>query len=248
MGKPRKTGPVAGPDAGHNRPRHAADAVYRHFAEQINSGALREGQPLPPERDIVEAHGVSRTVVREAVKALSNRGLVVARPRHRPVVRKPSYEAALETLGDVAGGLLRQPEGLRNLFGTRILIEAALVRQAATEARPADIDALDGALAANAAAVDDNETFFDTDIRFHAILYAIPGNPVLPALHAAYTHWLAPHWSAMARSETRNRINARAHRAIFEAIRDRDADAAEAALRRHLDDAWQQVRTTFGEI
>lgn len=244
MAKPRKSAPG---DAVQRPRQGAADALYRHFAEQINSGALREGQPLPPEREIVEAHGVSRTVVREAVKALSNRGLVVARPRHRPVVRQPSYEAAMETLGDVTGRLLREIEGVQNLYDTRILIEAALVRQAATEARPAEINALAEALEANSAAVDDNETFFETDIRFHAVLYAIPGNPVLPALHHAYTRWLSPHWLAMPRSANRNQINAQAHNAIFTAICARDADAAETALRRHLDDAWEQVRATFGE-
>ncbi len=243
MPKVRNIAPVEG----NPKPGRAADDLFRHLSDQISTGVLREGQPLPPEREIVETYGVSRTVVREAIKALSNKGLVEARPRYRPVVRKPSYEAAMETLGDVAGRLLEQPAGVQNLFDTRILIEAALSRQAAREATDEDIERLRLALEANAAAVDDNERFFRTDMQFHAVLYAIPGNPVLPALQKAYTDWLFPHWTAMPLSSTRNRTNATSHRAIYEAIRDHDPDGAETALRRHLDDAWAQVRATFGE-
>ncbi len=90
--------------------------------------------------------------------------------------------------------------------------------------------------------------FYRTDMGFHAVLYQIPKNPVLPAVHKAYTAWLAPHWSRMPRLPARNRANYEAHRRIYEAILMRDQDAAEAALRAHLADAWTQVRETFGEI
>jgi DNA-binding FadR family transcriptional regulator len=226
----------------------AADDLFRVFADQIEAGTLPEGAPLPPEREIVETYGVSRTVAREAVQALANRGLVDARPRHRPVVRKPGFEAALETLESVVRQLLSQPDGVRNLFETRIMIEASLVRQAATDATREDIAALKAALAANEASIDDSEAFYLTDMAFHQALFQIPRNPVLPAIHKAYTTWLKPHWSEMPRLPERNRENHRAHTQIFEAILMRDPDAAEAALRTHLDDAWNQVRMTFGDI
>jgi len=225
----------------------AADALFRVFAEMIETGVLREGDPLPPEREIVETYGVSRTVAREAILALSNKGLVEARPRYRPVVRRPSYETALEIVENVVGPLLSTPEGVRNLFEIRKMVEASLVRQAATAATKDDIAALKQALEANAAAVDDSALFYRTDMDFHRVLYEIPGNPVLPAIHQAYTTWLGPHWSQMPRLPARNRENAEAHRAIFEAILMRDPDEAEAALRTHLADAWDQVRKTFSE-
>ncbi len=225
----------------------AADDLFRKFAEMIDSGALREGYPLPPEREIVETYGVSRTVVREAILALANKGLVEARPRYRPVVREASYDAALETIEEVLRRLLNNPDGVRNLFDTRVMIEAALVRQAATQADKDDIAALKLALEANAAAVIDSELFYQTDMGFHRVLYQIPGNPVLPTIHKAYTTWLAPYWLRMPRSPDRNRENHRAHKAIYDAILMRDPDAAEAALRAHLADAWKQVRKTFKE-
>ncbi len=228
--------------------KRAADALFAIYEKQILDGKLKDGQPLPPEREIVETHGVSRTVVREAVLALANRGLVEARPRYRPVVRTPDYDAALQAVGSVAARLLTIPGGVRNLFDIRIMMEAALVRDAATKADREHLSALKQALDANEAAIDVSKVFFETDIAFHNVLYQIPGNPILPSIHKAYTDWLSVHWTQMPRNPDRNRINFRAHRAIFQAILMRDADAAEAALRSHLDAAWSQVSETFKEL
>jgi len=74
----------------------------------------------PPEREIVKSFGVSRTVVREAVLALANKGLIEARPRFRPVVRKPNYETAFETVDSVVSRLLLQPDRVKNLYDTRV--------------------------------------------------------------------------------------------------------------------------------
>ncbi|WP_171180871.1 FCD domain-containing protein [Ruegeria sp. HKCCD8929] len=226
----------------------AADAVIKRLAEKIQSGEISDGQPLPPERDLMEEFGISRTVVREAVLALSNRGLIEARPRHRPVVRKPGFDAAIDALESIVAHLLHEPGGVRNLFDTRILVESALVRQAATDASKDDIAALKSALEENKAAIHDSELFYETDKGFHGVLYRISNNPVLPAIHKAYTTWLSPHWSQMPRLPERNRKNFEAHSAIFDGILMRDPDAAEAALRAHLEDAWTQVQATFGEI
>lgn len=226
------------------KPRAAARLIA-HFERQILDGTLPEGATLPPEREIVAEHGVSRTVVREAVLALSNKGLVRARPRFRPVVVRPGYDTALEVVGSVVAQLLGQPGGVRNLFDTRILMEASLVRHAALSATAQDIQTLKSALADNEAAIDDSTAFYRTDTAFHGVLYDIPANPVLPAIHAAYTDWLSVHWLKMPRLPDRNRTNFRSHAAIFDAILHRDPDLAEAALRAHLADAWEQVSDTF---
>jgi DNA-binding FadR family transcriptional regulator len=223
----------------------AADAVVRGIEARILSGDLAPGSHLPPERDLIDAFGVSRTVVREAVARLASRGLVESRPRFRPVVRAPGPDAALAAAGAVVGHLLREPGGVKNLYDLRILIETALVRHAATRARREDIQTLERALVANEAAIGEAERFYATDVAFHAVLYEIPRNPVLPAVHRAFTAWLADHWLRMPRSPERNRVNFLRHRDIFEAIRDRDPDGAEGALVSHLNAAWEFVRGTF---
>ncbi|MEX0340407.1 MAG: FCD domain-containing protein [Arenibacterium sp.] len=229
------------------KPR-AADGIVTLFEQKILNGSLKAGDPLPPEREIVQRHEVSRTVVREALRILASKGLIVTRPGYRPVVAQPGYDAAIGAVGSIVTQLLGQPGGVWNLFEVRIRMEASLVREAAAAAKAEHIRALEDALAANGAAVDNSARFFETDTAFHGILYDIPGNPVLPAIHRAYTDWLSPQWSKMPRDPTRNQSNFEAHTAIFDAILRRDPDAAEAALRRHLGFAWDQVRNTFHDL
>lgn len=226
------------------KPR-AADQLIAYFEDRILDGTFPPGEPLPPEREIVQAQGVSRTVVREALRALAGMGLVTARPGFRPVVARPGYDEAIGVMNAIVAQLLGQPNGVRNLFDVRIRMEASLVREAAVEASAADLDRLEQALEANRLAINDTSRFYETDIAFHAVLYEIPGNPALPAIHRAYTEWLSVHWKKMPRMPKRNEMNFEAHRAIFEAILRRDPDRAEKALREHLDFAWKQVSSTF---
>ncbi len=225
----------------------AADTVVLRLTERIRSGAYLPGQRLPAERQLMDEFQVSRTVIREAVQTLSRQGLVRARPRHRPVVAEPGYETAVGILDGLVDHLLRQPDGVGNLFDTRVMVEAMLARHAARDAGREDIAALKAALAANRAEIEDSEAFYRTDMAFHALLYRIPRNPVYPAVHKAYVTWLAPQWSRMPRAPERNRRNYEGHRRLFDAILMRDPDAAEAALRAHLSDAWTQLQETYGE-
>lgn len=223
----------------------AADTVITTLEDRILSGALPDGSPLPPERDLMQEFAISRTVAREAIQALSNRGLVEARPRFRPRVRAPGVGSALDAMGSIVTHLLAQPGGVSNLFDTRTMVEAALVREAAKHASKDDVAALRRALQANKAAIAVSTEFHETDVAFHGALYHTARNPVMPALHQAYTLWLSPHWAQMADLQDRNRRNYEDHKAIFEAILMRDPDAAEDALRTHLRNAWEQVSPTF---
>ncbi|WP_424985230.1 FCD domain-containing protein [Microbulbifer sp. S227A] len=227
-----------------DRPR-AADTIVAAIAARIASGELPDRHPLPAERDLMEEFGASRTVIREAISALSNRGLVESKPRHRPIVRKPDYETVLHATGDVVRHLLGDSGGVRNLYRSRIFIERALVREAATAAGKPEIDQLREALRLNELAIPDSNEFYRTDIQFHGVLFQIPRNPIFPAVHQGYTSWLAPHWEKMLRSPDRNEVNYRAHKSIFDAIIDRDPQAADEALTNHLNAAWEYVRVTF---
>lgn len=219
----------------------AADDLFREFEKMITSGQLADGEALPPEREIVESFGVSRTVVREAILALSNKGLVEAKPRYRPVVRKPSFDTAIDTVGNVVSMLLEDGEGVKNLFDTRVMVEVYLARQAALEATREGVQSLKEALEENEAAIDDMELFFHTDIKFHRVMYKMPGNPLLVSIHKAYITWLKPNWTKMPKLPARNRLNFESHTAIYNAILMRDPEKAEEAVRKHLADAWQQI-------
>ena len=229
----------------HTLSGRAADFVVDQIEARILSEELLDGETLPAERDLMTHYGVSRTVIREAIRILAGKGLIETKPRHRPVIKKAGYESAFDTIGGIIGHLLDDPRGVKNLFETRVLLEAALVRQAALHADKDDIRALKEALQANKESIEDSQQFYATDVAFHSVLYKISQNPVLPAIHKAYTGWLASHWKKMPRLPERNRLNYEAHKEIYNAILSRDPDEAEKALRRHLDIAWKFVKETF---
>ncbi|HZH52104.1 MAG TPA: FCD domain-containing protein [Microvirga sp.] len=222
-----------------------SDAIAEELARMIRSGSLQEGERLPAERDLMQRYGVSRAAVREAIAALANRGLLMTRLGHRPIVCKPDYEIAIERVRDLVGHLVSDRRGVWNLFDSRIFLEASLARWAAGHARRDDIDELRAALEANREAIGNSLRFDESDAAFHAILYRIPGNPIYPAVHKAYVEWLVQHWRSMKRGADIDQMNYAGHRAIFDAIANRDPDGAEEALRRHLVAAWEFVRSTF---
>ncbi len=227
---------------GENR---AADSIVSAIEAQIADGRLQDSQPLPSERELMETYGASRTVVREAITALSNRGLVLTRPRFRPIVQKLGFDTIFASTDSVVRHLLSNPNGVKNLYEVRVFAEAGLARQAAAHATREHIQDLKSALMANEASISNSEGFYETDVAFHGVLYAISGNPVFAALHDGLVAWLAPQWDQMKRSPERNEGNYLAHKAIYDAILERDPDAAEEALRAHLKNAWEYVSVTF---
>jgi DNA-binding FadR family transcriptional regulator len=222
-----------------------ADTMADALARMVTLGEIRQGERLPTERDLMQRFGVSRAAVREAIAALASRGILRTRPGHRPIVQKPDFGIAIGTLSGLVRHLVADEAGVWNLFETRVFLEAALVRHAASHARPQDIVDLEKALAANHAAIGDPRRFYATDVGFHGTLYRLPGNPIYPAVHRAFVDWLFEHWARMPHSIAIDRMNYKAHEAIFESIVRRDADAAERVLRTHLATAWEFVRTTF---
>jgi GntR family transcriptional regulator, sialic acid-inducible nan operon repressor len=227
------------------RAGRVSDQLGERLAAMILGGELASGARLPPERELMHRFSVSRTAVREAIAGLASRGLLLTRPGYRPVIRQPSYETAIDALGQLVGHLMSGADGARMLFDSRIFVEAALARFAATHARKEDIALLRQALEANRAAIGDPRAFYETDVAFHGLLYRIPRNPIYTAVHKAYVEWLMRHWARMQRGDDVDRLNHAGHVAILEAIIERDPDEAEAALRRHLAIAWELVRGTF---
>jgi len=225
----------------------AADVIVRYLEQKIRTGELEDGRHLPAERELMSQFSASRTVVREAITNLSSRGLVDNRPRFRPTVRKPGVGSFIDATHGFAAHFLQQPSGVQSMYETRIFVERLLVRDAATHARKDDIDALSKALKENKASIQDAQLFYKTDMAFHSVLYEIPKNPIYPALSVAYQNWLAPHWDKMNRTPDRNYVNYRSHESIFNAIVDRDPDAAESALITHLNSAWEYLRVVVAD-
>lgn len=224
--------------------------LYEDVVEQIEAaivqGDLRPGDFLPAERDLCESFGVSRTAVREALFALHQKGLIDLENGRRARVVEPTAEKMIDDLAGPARFVLSRPDRLRQLQEARMLFESFLVRLAATNATDTQIAAIEDALEANRACIGDDEGFVETNITFHLCIAQVCGNIFLDSLHTAVQKWLAEHRRvAIKRDGAAERAFAR-HLEIFEAIRDRNPDAAEAAMRAHLQesiDAYWSVRS-----
>ena len=213
--------------------------VADRIQQAILSGDLRVGDPLPSERDLMERYGVGRPAIREALLSLERTGLIVISGGERARVARPSAQGMLAGLGPAVQHWLADPAGVRHLQGARLLLEVALVRQAAASASDSEIATLLAALEANEAARGDLKLFERTDVAFHFVFAAISGNPIFGALHHAMIGWLTEQRRTTLTTPGAEEGAARSHRAIYEAVGRRDADAAEAEMRAHLNEVAQ---------
>ena len=220
--------------------------VARRLEGQIIGGELQPGDVLPSERELMERHSVGRPAVREALLSLQKAGMIATQNGERARVVRPSAVGLIGELGSAARYLLNQSDGIRQFQQARLFLEVGLVRHAALLATDDDRKRLSDAYAANEAALHDMALFARTDVAFHYVLAEIPRNPIFVALHAALAEWLTEQRSSTLLRRGAARKALRSHRMILRAIEARQVDAAEAAMRQHLEEVaelyWQSRR------
>lgn len=214
--------------------RKIYEEVAQRLEEMMLSGALRPGDVLPPERELVETFGVGRSAIREALFALQRMGLVAIRNGERAFVTKPTPEAVVNELSGAVRHLLAQPDGARHMQQARALHEGSLARFAARNASAEDVAWLAEALEKNRLAIGDPQAFTRTDVEFHMVLAEIARNPVLVSLQVALGEWLAEQRTTSLKAQGADESAWRAHEAIFRAVAAHDPDAAEQAMESHL--------------
>jgi DNA-binding FadR family transcriptional regulator len=214
--------------------RKLYEEVAQRLEEMMLSGALRPGDILPAERELVETFGVGRTAIREALFALQRMGLVSIRNGERAYVTKPTPEAVVSELSGAVRHLLAQPEGARHMQQARSLHETALARYAARHATTDDTARLAAVLEKNRLAIGDPQAFTRTDVEFHLVLAEIARNPVLVSLQVALSEWLSEQRTTSLKVEGADDAAWRAHEAIYRAVAAHDPDAAERAMEAHL--------------
>ena len=152
---------------------------------------------------------------------------------------------AMPTAAGVVAGLMpavRQiissREGRRQLQGVRLFMEVGLVRHAASVATEADLALLSAALEDNRLSLGDADAFIRTDVAFHHVFARIIGNPVFLALHDAMSTWLSEQRRIALIEDGEDRKGHEAHVRIHDAVAAHDPDAAEEAMRQHLEWGW----------
>lgn len=218
-----------------------ASRLYEQISQQIQNlilaGSLRPGDKLPPERELAEQFGVSRTAVREAVKALREKGLVEIQPGRGTFITDSTSEVMRDSLDFIVKVGLS--DGVANLNEVRTLMEPGIAARAAKKATEADIETMERAVAAMDQALDNAEAFAEADLAFHLALAHATRNPLIPILLDPIVDLLREHRKRIFLVDGGPQRGQYHHKRILAAIKRRDADAAHQAMCEHL----QQVLT-----
>jgi GntR family transcriptional repressor for pyruvate dehydrogenase complex len=225
------------------RHRNLAQGVVAHLTDSIRSGALKPGDKLPTESEIMRLLGVSRTVVREAISHLQAAGLVETRHGIGTFVLEPSASpmgldpATVVTMRDVLA-----------LLELRISLETEAAGLAAGRRSDAQLAQLRAALDSFEECARNGLETVEPDMAFHLLIAQSAGN--------RYFHDILSHLGT--NIIPRARINSariaqddpvqymervvHEHEDIFSAIARRDADGARAAMRTHLSNSSERLR------
>lgn len=207
--------------------------VLDGLRQAIIEGRLAPGARLT-ERELTEMMGVSRTVIREALRQLESEGLIAIIPNKGPVVRELSLAEA------------------KDLYHIRAVLEGLAARLFVENAGEAQVKQLAQALDVVAGAYErgDAQEVLETKNRFYDVLFAGARSETLSSmlgtLHARIWRWRALGLSHPQRSAQRSRESVRNLRAMLAAIRKRDADAAERLTREEAQRAAAEVMRLIG--
>ena len=204
--------------------------IVDQIQQQILSGALKPGDQIPAERDLAERFGVSRTAVREAIKSLTEKGLIEVFVGRGTFVTNLSPDRVVESMTLL---LRNEPHGVASLQEARELLEAPTARRAAlrrSEAHVARLRAIEAEMEQERSV---SPRLIDGDTEFHVELARATGNPVLVLMTQTIMGLLR---TERLRDDFTSDLPVAfaSHREIVDAVADRDGDRAEHAMIGHL--------------
>lgn len=221
-----------------------AGAVADALVEAIVSGAVQPGELLPPEGPLAEQFGVSRTVIRESVKRIEEKGLVTIARGRGTSVRPTSSWNILDQI--VLTSLIKHDDSLSvldELSVVRAQLESVMAADTATGRSDVQLEELEGTLQRMRDSVRDEAAFRAADIAFHESVMSSSGNRLAEsiarilfdrALESSRYHGVDP--------SDDFQVTLDEHEAVFAAIVAQDAPRAQESMNRHILDAWQRRR------
>lgn len=211
------------------------EKVLAFFREQLLSGALREGDRLLGERELALALGVSRPVLREALRSLANLGFLDIRHGKGAYVRK----ADMAVIGDfLTFCLAQQPDMMDDIMQARIAIECQAIRLACVRATDGDLSRIGSLLTRLLDTIHDVDEGGAADFAFHMALVESSRSPALVTIYQSIA-------TLLKRSHVQRRLETsetagildylvEAHREVYLSVLARDPDQAEDKLRQHF--------------
>lgn len=211
-------------------------SLFAHAVEELGSrivrGDFKPGTTLPNEADVGKELGVSRSVVREAVKSLAAKGLLEPRARIGTRILEPRNWNLLDL--DVLSwryASMPRTQFFRELFEIRRMIEPPAAAVAALRAEPADIEVMDLAYAAMEAADQTSDGAIDADLCFHRSILAGTHNELLMQMGGIIGVGLLVSFRIASESYG---VSLLEHRYVLDAIRARQPDQAARAMEQLL--------------
>ncbi|MER6141331.1 FadR/GntR family transcriptional regulator [Streptomyces sparsogenes] len=210
------------------RPRLYEQVVAR-LREYVRTEGLRRGDRIPPERELAERLGVSRTSVRQAIVALEVQGLVEVRHGGGTYLLRDRLDAEpLEAMID-------RRRRLPDVLDARDALETKLAALAAARRTDEDLARIDAALADMRDAVRRGELAVAEDERFHAAVTAAAHSPLLAEFMAEISLSIAESRTESLRQPGRPAQSLDQHGRIAEAVRAGDPEAAADAMHAHVE-------------
>jgi DNA-binding FadR family transcriptional regulator len=219
------------------------ERLVEQLVQHIVGGGVAPGEALPTEPDLAQRFGVSRTVVREAVRVLAAKGLVAVRQGSGMWVQPSDRWDHLDPLVIFerirSGG---DEKLLDELIETRRVLETEIASLAAVRRTADDLAGLDKALAGMSANQFDAEAYTRQDLVFHdAVLAAARNRLLCEALRPVQSALQAGRFIAVRRASVIAR-SLPSHRQIFEAIDAGDPTLAREAMLRHIVQFEEDIR------
>jgi GntR family transcriptional repressor for pyruvate dehydrogenase complex len=214
--------------------------LYEQIVEQIEDsilkGALKPGDQLPAERELAVRFGVSRTAVREAIKALHQKGLVEAYSGRGTFITDGTSRAIRQSLDLMIK--IGQADNSIHLEEVREILEPEIAALAATRIEESQVALMREAITVMDRQRQDPDAYIEADLDFHLSLAEAAANPLILSLIDSIVGLLREQRLRIfevAGGPDRGQVH---HRSILQAIEQRDPSKARAAMKAHL----RQVR------
>jgi GntR family transcriptional repressor for pyruvate dehydrogenase complex len=218
----------------------AAEQVSRRILALVQSGSLRAGDQLPAERELATILGVSRPVVREALRGLSILGVVKVRPGGGAFI---SPLDAADLLAPLQFFISLDSYTVDALYDARTLIEGGIARRAAERADGALVAKLHAILEPQHRLIADAVGFRVSDLEFHQTLIDAAANPFLARVAHSLNVLGMEYRRVASQDPAVLSVSVQDHENIVAAIERHDPPAAMAAMEQHM----RNVRCTTEE-
>ncbi|MFH1028413.1 MAG: FadR/GntR family transcriptional regulator [Pseudomonadota bacterium] len=223
------------------KPKKVSSQIADQIRSSILAGEFSPGDKLPPERELAEMFGVSRPSVREALNLLASSGLVMSYQGGGTVVMSLVESTAANPLSE----LIRvQQDRALDVIEVRKCMESWTAYYAAQRALPEDIRRMEEIITAMERNLNGLQPSEDLDANLHIVIARATHNIVwlhlMQSLFDAMKEFQQGVWRAVYLTSEDHHLLYRHHLGIFEAIRDKKAEAARQAMMEHLTFAEQR--------